>query len=467
MNPHRPDVKDSLLLVHQNRKVLAAWEAAAAAWSVNCRSIRDPFAALQMLQLEPFFAVVCHSGLPLLSGPELCRRIRDAAPSALLVLAAEEGGRPPPENRAGERTAWDIGPVLLTPERWPEIMGLLLLVSGILLDPARDVRDFFYPSPGYDEIVGRSARLREIFSLIDKVRDQDITVLIQGESGTGKELAARAIHRRSRRASQPFISVNCAALPETLLESELFGHEKGAFTGASTRVIGRFEQADRGCLFLDEIGDMSPATQAKILRVLEGHEFERVGGREKIRVDVRIIAATNRDLKARVAEGKFRQDLFYRLEAFPISLPPLRDRREDIPLLAANVLRRPERPVRGITLAAAERLLGYPWPGNVRELENVVSRAAILSEGGLIGVSEIHVGAFPPPPPARPEAVPAPPAAPAEPERVRTLREAEEETIRAALQSCSMNVSRAAKELGISRATLYNKAKEYGIALSR
>ncbi len=456
-------MKDSLLFVHQDRKVLAAWEKAVAGWPIACRSLRDPFAALQAIQLEPFFAVVCHAGLPLLSGPDLCRRIRRTAPSALLVLAAEEGAGPPAEIREG--APWDIGPLRLSPERWPELLGLLLLVSGILLDPRRDAREIFFPSAGYDDIVGRSARIREIFSLIDKVRDQDVTVLIQGESGTGKELAARAIHRRSRRASRPFISVNCAALPETLLESELFGHEKGAFTGASARVIGRFEQADQGCLFLDEIGDMSPATQAKILRVLEGHEFERVGGREKIRVDVRIIAATNRDLRARVAEGKFRQDLFYRLEAFPISLPPLRERREDIPLLAAHILRRPERPVGGITLAAAERLLRYPWPGNVRELENVVGRAAILSEGGPVDAAHVQLGAPPLARPARPEAKPA--AAPEGEGRIRTLREAEEEAIRAALLSCGMNVSRAAKGLGISRATLYNKAKEYGIALTR
>jgi DNA-binding NtrC family response regulator len=346
-------------------------------------------------------------------------------------------------------------------------MGVLLLVSGILIDPKKDVRGFFYLEPACEEIVGRASRVRDVFTLIDKVRDQDVTVLVQGESGTGKELVAQAIHRRSRRAADPFVSVNCAALPEALLESELFGHEKGAFTGASARVIGRFEQADRGCLFLDEIGDMSPATQAKVLRVLEGHEFERVGGREKINVNVRIIAATNRDLRSSVSEGKFREDLFYRLGAFPIVLAPLRERKGDIPLLAANVVRRfnqqAPQPVRGFTLAAAERLFDYQWPGNIRELENVVNRAAILADGGVIDLPHIHLEeAKPSAEPPREEAVREGGAA-----AIRSLVEVEKEAIRAALQACAMNVSRAAKGLGISRATLYKKAKEYGIPISR
>ena len=235
--------------------------------------------------------------------------------------------------------------------------------------------------------------MRAVFQTVEKVAPTDTSVYIYGESGTGKELVARAIHARSRRAGGPFIKVNCGALTETLLESELFGHEKGAFTGAIKRKLGRFELADSGTLFLDEIGDMPPAMQVKLLRVLQEREFERVGGEETIKVDVRVVSATNRDLKGEVAAGRFREDLYYRLHVVPCTVPPLRERREDIPLLVRALHRQARQAtnpsVRGIADAALARLSAYHWPGNVRELENVVEQALVFAEGDRIDVAAL------------------------------------------------------------------------------
>jgi len=242
------------------------------------------------------------------------------------------------------------------------------------------------------EFIGVSPAFRRMMTLVDQVADSSATVLIQGESGVGKEGVARSIHARSSRRAGPFIAVNCAALPETLLESELFGYEKGAFTGAAGRKEGRFELADGGTLFLDEVADLSPVTQPKILRVLQEGEFERVGGTRTIRVDVRIVAATNQDLTGLVRDKRFREDLFYRLNVITIAVPPLRDRREDIPVLAQHFLRvyaaKNNRRLDGFTDEALSCLEAYSWPGNVRELENVVERALILSTGPVLQLEE-------------------------------------------------------------------------------
>lgn len=456
-------MRQSLLLVNHDKRELARWGFLLREWGIPYHETRDGFTALQLLQLESIFGVICRADLPLISGLELSRRIKKSHDRLKVVLA--RGDKTPIYNRLPSgRESWDLGPVGITDKKLQEVVGLLLLTEGILLQEGTCER-FLHQGQEFNEIIGRSSAINQVFSLISKVRNQEITVLIQGESGTGKELVALAIHQHSKRGDKPFISVNCAALPETLLESELFGHEKGAFTGANTRVAGRFEQADKGCLFLDEIGDMSPATQAKVLRVLEGHEFERVGGREEIKVDVRIIAATNRDLKQVVSEGKFREDLFYRIGAFPISLPPLRGRMEDLPLLVAHIIRKFNhqslKKIKSISLPALQKLLSYNWPGNIRELENVVSRAAILAGRGVIEVQDVFSEAekkvdfqqekvIPPPFPG-----------------MKSLANVEEEAIREALKHTNMNVSKAALGLGISRATLYKKARQYGIAITR
>src|SRR6202008_4948936 len=243
-----------------------------------------------------------------------------------------------------------------------------------------------------DEIIGTSAVLKTALSLVFKVAPTDATVLVTGETGTGKELVARAIHRRSRRGARAFVSINCAAIPRDLILSELFGHEKGAFTGATQRRLGRFELAEGGTIFLDEVGELSADTQVALLRVLQEREFERVGGRQPIHVDVRIIAATNRDLKAAVASGTFRQDLYYRLNVFPVEMPPLRERRKDIPLLVEYFIdryaRKAGKNIRRVSQETLELLQSYAWPGNIRELQNVIERSVIVCETANFSVDE-------------------------------------------------------------------------------
>ena len=257
------------------------------------------------------------------------------------------------------------------------------------------------------EMVGGGPALREVERFIARVAPIDSTVLIQGESGTGKELVAHAIHRNSRRAEKPFVAINCAAMPDTLLESELFGYEKGAFTGANRQKFGKFEVAEGGTLFLDEVGELAPLLQAKLLRVLQEREFERVGGTQPIRVNIRLIAATNRDLKAAIQSGTFRQDLYYRLKVVSLTTPPLRERKEDIPLLAAHFARmharKAQRSIEGVSDAAISALMQYDWPGNVRELDNAIERAVVLGAGAWIlpedlpeelGVTERSTGSY-------------------------------------------------------------------------
>jgi len=257
-----------------------------------------------------------------------------------------------------------------------------------------------FPSPT-DQIIGASQPLKTVLARIVRVAPTDSTVLITGETGTGKELIARAVHKRSRRSAHAFVSVNCAALAPSLISSELFGHERGAFTGAEQRRLGRFEMADGGTIFLDEVGELLPDTQSALLRVLQEREFERVGGERSIHVDVRVIAATNRDLEAAVAEGKFREDLFYRLHVFPIEAPALRQRKDDIPLLVEYFVRRyanqAGRNMRAIDKTALDLLQRYDWPGNVRELQNIIERSVILSSGDVFSVDEFWLSKQAPP----------------------------------------------------------------------
>ncbi|HMI54337.1 MAG TPA: sigma-54-dependent Fis family transcriptional regulator [Candidatus Saccharimonadales bacterium] len=309
----------------------------------------------------------------------------------------------------------------------------------------------------FEEIVGSSKPMREVLKQVEKVAPSDSTVLILGETGTGKELVARALHRRSKRASRAFVRVNCAAIPQSLIVSELFGHEKGAFTGALQRRVGRFEAADGGTLFLDEIGDLPMETQIALLRVLQEREFERVGSNQPISVDVRLIAATNRDLPAAVAAGSFRQDLFYRLDVFPIAVPPLRERAEDIPLLVEYFVGRfakgAGKKIHRISKDTLGILTAYPWPGNIRELQNVVERAVILSETDTFVVDESWLKREP--------------ANSAEPhEGLSALANREAEMIEAALSESHGRISGpsgAAAKLGIPRQTLESKIRRLGI----
>ena len=303
----------------------------------------------------------------------------------------------------------------------------------------------------HDEIIGKSEAMQRLFQLIERVAPTDSTVLITGESGTGKELVAQAIHGNSRRCYMPFVAVSCGALPETLLESELFGYEKGAFTGAEHAKKGRFELADQGTLFLDEIGDISLKTQVDLLRVLQQKEFTRLGGQEIIRVDVRIIAATNRDLKRVIEEKRFREDLYYRLNVISMHIPPLRERKEDIPLLVSAFIRKNclemNMEEKKISASAMKALIDYDWPGNVRELENVIERALVIGRGREIVPDdlpfhhrELPTQKFP-----------------------NSLKMMEKMHIEKILEETGWNVSRASRRLDIDRQTLYNKIEKYGI----
>ncbi|MBI4777102.1 MAG: sigma-54-dependent Fis family transcriptional regulator [Deltaproteobacteria bacterium] len=308
----------------------------------------------------------------------------------------------------------------------------------------------------FSNIIGESMAMREVFETMALVAPSDATVLILGESGTGKELVANAIHQNSPRNSRPFIKVNCAALPETLLESELFGHEKGAFTGAVSRKKGRFELADGGSMFLDEIGEMTPTTQVKLLRVLQEREFEPLGSARKISVDVRIMAATNKDLEKEVQEGGFRNDLYYRLNVVPIHLPPLRARPEDIQLLVDFFLgvytRKNNRTIKGIEAEAAEMLQRYGWPGNIRELENTIERSVIMCRSDWITKECL------------PRSISRKTDEDGIIRRVGvSLKEAEKELIEKTLRFTGENRTRSAEILGITRKTLQNKIKEYDI----
>ena len=329
---------------------------------------------------------------------------------------------------------------------------------------------------GRFRLVGQAPALRQIYAVVEKVANTPSTALITGESGTGKELIARALHENSARHTGPFIKINCAAIPKTLMESELFGYDKGAFTGAVGAKPGRFELAHGGTLFLDEIGEIPVEMQVKLLRVLQEQEFERVGGIKTIKVDVRLVAATNRDLLAEVAAGSFREDLFYRLNVVPIHIPPLRERREDIPLLADHFIAkfndRLKKQITAIAPEAIERLVAYNWPGNIRELENLMERTMLFCEGSEIRVSDLPpevVGAAV----TSSAAVPAPgeeagkAAAPGpeslkEAVRVETER-VERELIQKALDATGGNVTQAARKLKISRKSLQTKMKELGL----
>jgi transcriptional regulator with GAF, ATPase, and Fis domain len=316
---------------------------------------------------------------------------------------------------------------------------------------------------GYRRAIGESKQWKDVLTQAAKVAPTETTVLLTGESGTGKEVVARLIQRGSPRAEGPFVALNCAALPETLLESELFGHEKGAFTGAATARAGRIEQATGGVLFLDEVGEMSPVVQAKLLRVLQEREYQRLGGTRPIKADVRVVAATNRNLEAALARGEFREDLYYRLRVFEIRLPPLRERPEDIMPLAAAFLEEigptVGRPAAGISREAHDALLAYPWPGNVRELRNALERATILCDGGLITVEHLPIGVV------RPDSAPglSPASVGARPADGIKLREVERDLIAKALRDAGNNRSRAARLLGITRSQLYNRLQKHGL----
>jgi two-component system response regulator HydG len=339
-----------------------------------------------------------------------------------------------------------------------EVVDLLLSqTAGVIRRAARQEEEILQlknqmkKSAEYSGLIGKDPRMQSIYRLIENVAATDATILIQGESGTGKELVARAIHQQSARKNGPFVVINCSAYPSTLLESEIFGHEKGAFTGAVRQKPGRFEQANGGTVFLDEIGEISPSAQIKLLRVLQSRKFERVGGEKTLEVDVRVLAATNKNLIEQVNGGGFREDLFYRLNVIPIDLPPLRKRRNDIPLLARHFLAKfvevQKKPIQDFSAEAMRLLLNHHWPGNVRELENSVEHAIVLCKEDRIEPADL------------PEIILE--AGAAEPAVPKTIFQNEMQLLKEVLEECNWNKTAAAGKLGISRSTLYEKLKRY------
>ncbi|RKZ27389.1 hypothetical protein DRQ20_00590 [bacterium] len=394
--------------------------------------------ALKLLEEEKVDVAVIDKKLPDISGISLIERVRAFDDIPVIIITAY--GNVEDAVNAMKKGAWDFIEKPFEPE------FLINRVERALREVSLRKKKEIEEEP---EIVGRSPSIVKAKELALKVAPADTTVLLLGESGTGKELFAHLIHKRSKRRDGPFVIIKCAAIPETLLESELFGIEKGTATGVEGRV-GKFEVADGGTVFLDEIGDLPLPLQAKLLRVIEEKSFERVGGRRRIKVDVRIIAATNKDLEEEIKKGNFREDLYFRISTFPIHIPPLRERREDIPVLAEHFLKKysaaMRKKIKGIRREAMKILMEYPWPGNVRELENVIERAVILAEGNYIEKEEIILPAGE----RKEEIIPL----------KELIKKVEREAILHAIELCGGDKEKAAEMLGITLRTLYNKLKE-------
>ena len=413
---------------------------------------------IAQLSEQLFDVVLTDLVMPDLSGLEVLKHARSEQPDAVVILITGRGS----ERDAVEAFRDGATDYLTKPVDVAELRARL----SRAVDNARLRRDYVElrrqidKRAGFEGIIGSSAPMQRLFEVLGQVAGTNVTVLILGESGTGKELVARAIHENSPRKQEHFVAVNCAALSEGLIESELFGHVKGAFTGAVAHKEGRIVYADHGTLFLDEVGDMPLATQAKLLRVIETREVQPVGGNQLQKVDIRLLAATNRDLKQMVKEGKFREDLMYRLAVVSVELPPLRERKSDIPLLidhyVGELSRAHGRSVRGITPEARSALLRYDWPGNVRELRNALENMVLLARGEVLGVEDI------------PETVKGAPAGGAGGGggfelAGRSIEEVERALIAANLALMGGNREKTAKVLGMGERTLYRKIKEYGL----
>jgi DNA-binding NtrC family response regulator len=414
---------------------------------------RDGFKALPKLKEFAPDLLLTDLRMPGMDGVSLMRRAREMDPDSVAIVMTAYGAL----DTAMDAMRHGAADYVTKPIHVDEL--LRVLEPALERRRARRVVAGTGPmrteSDRLDEIVGSSPPIQNVFDAILQVAPSRASVLITGESGTGKELVAAALHRHSQRTGGPFVRLHCAALAETLLESELFGHERGAFTGAAARREGRFHQANGGTLFLDEIGEISPSTQIKLLRFLQEREFERVGGNQTIKVDLRLVAATNRDLQASVREGKFREDLYYRINVVSIEVPPLRERDGDIPLLASHFLDKyaaqNQKRITGFTTEAMNRILRYPWPGNVRELENAIERAVVVCRDGEIRGDDL-------PPTIRP---PAAVRRTSPPVPGSTLAEIERHAILATLEHTGGCTSRAAAILGISPRTIQYRLREY------
>jgi DNA-binding NtrC family response regulator len=420
-------------------------------------SAEDAEAGLKLLRENPIDLILTDLKLPGMNGLEFLQAVkRQNAALPVVVMTAFGSVETAVDAMKAGASDYVLKPFSLTEMR---IVIHKELDVRNLREENRSLREALGKRYSHPNIVARSPKMQEVLATVERVAPTNSTVLLGGESGVGKDLIARAIHEKSRRASGPFLKINSTAIPENLLESELFGFEKGAFTGAVASKPGKFELADKGTLFLDEIGDVLPATQVKLLRVLQEREFERLGGTRTVKVDVRLIAATNKDLRQALEQGTFREDLYYRLNVVPIDIAPLRERKEDIPDLVNLFISRfsgeSGKPVEGITSEAMQILVNYHWPGNVRELQNIVERACALAKGSVLGPSDIHLDVRPAksangPGGFLPDGM--------------TLEQWEDEMVQEALRRANGNKSQAARLLGLSRNALRYRLSKIGIA---
>jgi DNA-binding NtrC family response regulator len=470
-------MRPSILVVDDERTIGLAIERLLDARGYDVAAVQSGDEAIERLLRAPAHLVITDLNLGQMSGMDLLRWVRQHAPETAVVMITAYGS----EKIAVE--AMKCGAADYVPKPFDND-ELELVVARVLEDMAmrRDLRLFQEQAAGtyrLENLVGQSAAMQRVFDVIRKVAPTDLTVLIRGPSGTGKELVANALHYNSPRRGRPLIKVNCAAFSRELVESELFGHERGAFTGAINAREGKFEIADGGSLLLDEVGDMPLETQAKILRVLQERELERVGGNRTIKVDVRVLAATNQDLEAKVRSGSFREDLFYRLNVVPIAITPLRERREDLPLLIEHCLAaaaaRLGRPGKALAPATTRRLLAYDWPGNVRELEHTLEQALVLASGDAIQLADLPAalrdgGRADAPSAASPSGAGAVAGVDAgagfKESKQRVIEQFERRFIEDALARHHGNISKAAEEMGMYRQHLQTKLAEYGIDAS-
>jgi len=452
-------MKPTILIVEDEARMRHLLELSLGEEGYSTQSVENAESGLKRIEAGPVDLVLSDLKLSAMSGLELLESARRLRPDLPFIVMTAYGS----VESAVEAMKAGASDYVLKPFSFDEMKLRIRRALDLrrLHQENRDLREALgkrYDLPG---IVAQSPKMQEALGMVERVAQTNSTVLICGESGVGKDLVARAIHQRSRRSRGPFVKINSTAIPENLLESELFGYEKGAFTGAATSKPGKFELADGGTLFLDEIGDVPPPVQVKLLRVLQEREFERLGGTRTVKVDVRLVAATNRDLRAALEDGTFREDLYYRLNVVPINLPPLREHKEDIPALAEMFLRKfsesSGKKIGDISPAAMERLTRFHWPGNVRELENVIERAVALSQGGALEPADILIDE-----PAQKSA--GAPTGAFLPEGA-TLEQWEDEMIREAMRRAGGNKSQAARLLGLSRNALRYRLSKLGFAV--
>lgn len=460
------DKKQTILLIERDKNLSDFMEKALNEINIRVAKASGSYEALQMIKLYKFDIVVLGQDLPLIASSELLKLIRKSNKHIPVIVLVDKDSKNKENLLYLMKGSFDY---LIKPIEVEVLKEKVksILYSEEILNRINAVRKRLKENYGFDEIIGKCSKMIDVFESMIKVANSNVTIFIGGESGTGKELVAREIHKNSPRKDKTFIVINCAAIPDNLLESELFGYEKGAFTGAYNDKTGKFELADKGTIFLDEIGDMSLHLQAKILRLIEEQEFERVGGNRTIKVNVRIISATNKNLEEEVKKGNFRNDLYYRLKVFPIYLPPLRERKEDISLLVGYFIKKMtiknNKELKYISPEGLNLLENYSWPGNIRELENVIERAVLISQNNILKIEDFSIlweqsneiidefakGTIFKDIEFEGEIFP--------------MEDIEKKYLKYALKLSKGNVSKAAKKLKIGRTTLYRKLEKYNL----